>query len=253
MAVLLCAQLSVAQVAVVDYMKVPEGGADAYINLEKQWKTFHQTRVKDGKLITWALYYVHNSGSASPYNFITVNIYPNLATAMSNTYSNEDLKRIFGDKYNDVIKKTYASRTLTSSGMFNREMFLDNSAPFRFLMISFMKAPDMGSYLAMEKNAYMPAHKEAQAAGQLHGWSIWTRMFPGDTAYNAVAVNSFVSAEQLAGLNYDTALDKLKATNDGNKVFEMFTSFANTEKIRSVVRTELWEWVDGTTPPAAAK
>lgn len=249
-AVLLCAHLSLAQsVAVVDYMKVPESGGDAYINLEKQWKNFHQARVNEGKLQSWGLYYIHGTGSASAYNYATVNIYPNLTAALSANYSEADMKKIFGDKYADVIKKTFATRSLTSSTMFNFELGLDNNVPLKFLLINLMKTDDMGAYLAMEKDAYMPTHKEIMAAGQMHSWSIWTRMFSTDDTYNAVAVNAFVSAEQLANLRYDKVLDKLKSSNDGAKVLGMFTAFANTDKIRTIVRTEIWEFIDGTNPP----
>jgi hypothetical protein len=250
-AVLLCAHLSLAQaVAVVDYMKVPESGGDAYINIEKQWKRFHQARVNEGKLQSWGLYYIHGTGSASAYNYATVNIYPNLTAALSATYTEADMKKIFGDKYADVIKKTYATRSLTSSTTFNFEMGLDNNnVPLKFLVINLMKTDDMGAYLSMEKDAFLPMHKELMASGQLHSWSIWTRMFSTDDTYDAVAVNGFVSAEQLAKLNYESVLDKLKSSNDGAKVLGMFTAFANTEKIRTQVRTEIWEFLDGTNPP----
>ena len=61
---------------VVNYMKVPPGGAAAYVALERDlYKASHQARVKDGKLKSWSLWQQWFGGSEDPYSFITINTY----------------------------------------------------------------------------------------------------------------------------------------------------------------------------------
>jgi len=60
----------------VELMKVPAGGEDAYIEVEKVWKKLHEVRVKDGTLANWGAYVrLQPEGSDYPYNFATVNAY----------------------------------------------------------------------------------------------------------------------------------------------------------------------------------
>ncbi|MEJ2312015.1 MAG: hypothetical protein P8Y10_10345 [Gemmatimonadales bacterium] len=41
----------------VDYMKVPEGGGDAYLAVERDlWKPIHKERVRQGTIMSWSVY-----------------------------------------------------------------------------------------------------------------------------------------------------------------------------------------------------
>jgi hypothetical protein len=61
---------------VVNYMKVPIGGAAAYVALERDlYKASHQARVRDGKLKSWSLWQRRFGGTEDPYSFVTINTY----------------------------------------------------------------------------------------------------------------------------------------------------------------------------------
>ena len=82
----------------------------------------------------------------------------------------------------------------------------------------------------------------------MNGWSVWTRLFAEDTNYNAVTVNSYKDAAQVASNPYEGVMEKLKANTEGNKFVEMVGMFNETDKLRSMVSTQLWEKVDATVP-----
>jgi hypothetical protein len=40
----------------VEYMKVPPGGDEAYVEVEKLWKKMHEVRIREGTLADWSVY-----------------------------------------------------------------------------------------------------------------------------------------------------------------------------------------------------
>ena len=249
MAFSLVAILSYAQmVAVVNYMKVPQGGEDAYMANEREWKKIHQARVNEGKMIAWELFYIHNSGTDSRYNFATVDVYENMEKALSGGVSLEEIKKAWGEKYNDILKKTNTVRNLAYSDMFAWEMGIQSKAQEKYILVSFMKADDLGKYYEMEKKAYMPMHQIAIDEGKMNGWSVWSRWFRNDNYFDAVTVNSYVSAAQMSGIDYGAAMDKLKGGKSFNELYDIISLADKTNDLRTIVKTQLWELVEITTP-----
>jgi hypothetical protein len=241
--------LSQAQlVAVVNFMKVPQGGGDAYMANEREWKKIHQVHVDEGKIVAWELFYIHNTGTNSPYNFATVDVYANLEAALNTTITTDEFKKIWGEKYNDVLKRTNAVRNLVYSETFNWEMGIQSKAPEKYIQVSYMKAKDLGKYYEMEKKAYLPMHQVAVDDGMLNGWSIWSRWFHQDTSYDAVAVNSYVSSKQITGVDYTAAMEKLKTVKNFNELYDIISLADKTSDIRTIVKSELWELIEITTP-----
>ncbi len=241
--------LSYAQiVVVVNRMKVPQGGSDAYMANEREWKKIHQARVNEGKMIAWELFYIHNSGTDSPYNFATVDVYADLQAAMNNTITVDDFKKAWGEKYNDVLKKTNTVRNLAYSEMLSQQMGIQESGQTKYLLVSFMKAPDVGKYFEMEKKAYMPVHQIAINDGKMNGWSVWSRVFHEDNSYDAVTVNSFTSVAQFSGMNYAALFDKVKEGKSTNELFELVSLLDHTDELRTMEKTQLWELIEVTTP-----
>ncbi len=234
-------------VAIVNYMKVPAGGGDAFLANEKEWKKIHQTRVNEGKMLGWTLFYVHNTGTDSPYNYVTVDAYENLEAALGGITVDE-FKKAWGEKYNDVLKKTNSVRNLAYSETMFRAMGISSELPNKYMMVTSMKVNDNDRYYAMEEKAYMPIHQAAIDMGKLNSWSIWTRGFKNDNDYDVAAVNGFTSASQLRNMDYAAIMDKAKQGKSTNELMEIFKFMDDTEKIRTMVKTHLYEVVDTTTP-----
>ena len=204
-------------------------------------------RINEGKMLAWELFYIHNSGTESPYNYATVDVFENLQAALKGI-TIEEAKKVWGEKYNDVFKKTTSLRNLVYSETLANEMGIQPKEPEKYLLISFMKTNDLGKYLEMEKKAYMPMHQAAVEEGKMVAWSVWSRWFPGDTSFDAVTVNAFASAEQLNGMNYESLFEKAKSGKNTNDLFEMVNLMDETSSIRTIVKSQLWELLDITQP-----
>lgn len=236
-----------AQVAIVNYMKVKSGGDDAFLANERQWKKLHQQRVNEGKMNSWFVCYVYGSGTATPYNYVTIDVYPDLKTALQGI-TVDDLKKVFGEKYTDVTSKTTGARELTYSEIYNWRMGIQGKEPSKFFMVSYMKIKK-DNYYTMEEKAFKPMHQALIDAGNMNGWAVWSRAFSNDTKYDASTVNSFVSLDQLTKYGYnDQVLEKGLAGQKGGAVLEVSALINDTANIREIVKSQLWEVVEQTSP-----
>jgi hypothetical protein len=248
LAVIICALQIQAQIAVVNYMKVKPGSGEAFLANERLWKKLHQQRVDEGKMIAWEVYYVHGQGTASAYNYVTVDVFENMTAAMKEITTDE-LKKAFGEKYNDVLTKTSGGRDLVYSDVFHRELAIDGKAPDKFLRLSFMRTKDSDKYYKMEEKAFKPMHQAAIDMGNMNSWSIWSRSYWNDSHYDAVAGNGFTSLEQMAKMNYgDDVFKKATASMKPSEVMEVSNLMNDTDKTRDMVVSQLWEVLDSTAP-----
>jgi len=100
----------------VDCMKVNPGKLDQYLEMEKQWKSFHQEYIKMGKKRSWGLYEVrYPYGTEARCDYITVNAFDNYADT-DNPFPDfqQVFKKVFPNmKLEDFMQKTEDSRRLT--------------------------------------------------------------------------------------------------------------------------------------------
>ncbi len=241
------AQLSFSQVAVVNFMKVPAGGQDKYVTLEGQWKSAIQKLVNEGKLIGWQLYYVHNSGTMSDYNFVTVNMYKDLSSSV-NGVTMDNIRKVWGDKTNEMLKKTGEARDLIYSVTSGYQFGIPPKTNAKYILVNFMKTADPQSYFNMERTAYMPMHKVAIDEGKLTSWSVWMPYLYDDNSYNALTVNGYESADQIGDMDYSGWFKKATEGMSESDLSMMNDLVQNTDKMRTIVKTQLWELVDMTDP-----
>jgi hypothetical protein len=234
-------------VAVVDFMKVPGNGQDAYLAVEKQWKNLHQSRVESGAILGWELYYVRNSGTSSPYNFATVTIYENFGKTET-TITDADFKKAFGPNSTDFLKKTVASRDLIYSETYQLQVSIPSETPDKYIVINSIRTDNLDKYINMEKTGYMPMHQEAKKLGQRNSWGIWTRWPNNDNSFQAVAVDGFTKFSDINNMNYNDVMAKVMAEKKPSEVYEMLDQVTKTDQIRTIVKSEIWEVLDTTTP-----
>jgi hypothetical protein len=234
-------------VAVIDFMKVPANGGDAYMAVEKQWKTLHQSRVDAGEILGWELYWVRNSGTDSQYNFATATIYENFSKT-ENFASEAEMKKAFGDKMDDFMKKTDASRNLIYSEDYFLQVGIPGDVPDKYLVINHVQTDNVDNYINMEKVGYMPLHQEAKKLGQRNSWGIWTRWPNNDNSFQAVAIDGYTKFTDINGGDYGKALDNILPSKKSGEIFDMMNQINKTDQIRKFVKTEIWELVDTTTP-----
>ncbi len=244
-------QMTYSQVAVVNYMKVAPGGNDKYVAIEQQWKKVHQKLVDEGKMIGWELFYVHDQGTASMYNYVTVNIYKDVPSSVTGM-NMDDIKAVWGDKTNDMLLKTGQARNLVYTETSARQFGIPDKNPEKYLLVSYMKADDPQKYLNMEKTAFMPMHEVAINKGDMNGWAIWSPLLFDNIDYNAIAINSYSTADQLGKMDYQSWFKEASMGKSSDEISEMNNLIQNSGTIRTIVKAQVWELLDMTDPPKSS-
>ena len=113
----------------IDYMKIPQGQALRYRELETElWKPVHQLRVAKGYITSWSLYGHHfpgGAGGAKDYQYVTVTEFPSLQS-MDELHYAELFQEVHGEDYDTTItEQTVESRTLTHTDIW---ALIDNVA-----------------------------------------------------------------------------------------------------------------------------
>jgi hypothetical protein len=236
-------------VAVIDYMKVPENKDADYVAVEKQWKTLHQSRVESGKILTWHLWYVRNSGSGSPYNYVTATFYESFdKTGVA--FTEDEFSKAFGDKADDFLSKTVLSRSLVCSETYHLQSSLEADVPdSKFIVLNWAKTDNVDNYIKMENVGFKPVHELAIKAGTLKSWQVWTRWPSRDNSFQAVVVNGYAKFEDIDnGVDYNPLIEQYLAGKKAAEILEITEQWHRTEEIRTFIKTEIWEYVDGTAP-----
>jgi len=236
-------------VAIVDYMKVPDNGDANYLAVEKQWKTLHQNRVESGKILSWRLWYIRNSGTSSSYNYATVTTYENFGKTETQL-TEAELKQAFGANMDELFAKTSASRSLTKSETIHLQASITSEVQDKYLVVNLIKTDNVDDYINMEKVGYLPLHEESKKLGQRNSWRLWTRWPYEDNSFQAVVVDGYTKFENIENADYGLAIENVIAGKKSGEIMSMMDQISRTDEIRTIVKSEIWEFVDGTTPKA---
>lgn len=234
-------------VAVVEYMKVPENGGVNYEAIEKQWKTLHQSRVEAGKILAWHLWYVRNSGAGSPYNYVTVTMYENFNKTGA-SLTEEEFRQAFGEKADEVMEKTGAARSLVYGETYHLRSSIGTEVMPKFLVLNSIHTKNVDEYINMENVGYKPLHEASKKAGVRSSWDLWTRWPSSDNNVQAVVVDGYPSFENINNIDYYALFEKYMVGKKASDIMDMMNQIQRTDEIRTIVKSEIWEFVEGTTP-----
>ncbi len=231
--------------AVVDFMKVKQGGEANYVDLEKTvWKPIHQERINQGEIIGWILYGVRYAGADDEYNFVTVALFDDPAK-LEHTFSVDVEKVHPGKDLDELFQKTMDSRQLIRQSLIRRvDAVYPEGGPgdFKYIQVNYMKVKqgEGGSYVDNELTVWKPVHQELINAGSRAGWSLWQGVFPFGTGmpHDYVTVDYFADFSKLGAADTEAAFNKAHAGKDMDELF------LSTNNSRSHVRAELWEVLD---------
>lgn len=231
----------------VVFQKVVPGQEQEFERILKEnMKPVHQLRKQNGKITNWRLFKVHFNGTQDEYGYVTVVYYDSWAKTEANDNWPELLKAA-NPKADvpSIISKLHATRSIVKEYLFYREDFVTtkNPAPLKFVLMDFMKTKEgmNDAYIKAEKEDWKPVHQSLADNGKRAGWGLWSLVLPGGTggSYDYVTSNTFSSYEQLSSSGYEEAFKKV---HPGKDMQAMFTQVAKT---RDLVRSELWELIDG--------
>lgn len=230
----------------VDLMKVEQGNDEEYLDMEsKLWKPIHQERVKNGKIAGWILYRVWYKGANDDYNYVTVTLFDNLAN-LEDPFEGIELAEIHpGMERDEFMEKTNSSRKLVQSRLIQRVNFAypdggQSAAPFKYLVVNYMKPVSGSAFLELENEKAKPIHEELVKSGEWAGWSVWANVFPRGTnePHQFATVDYYSDFSKLGTADYMGAFEKAHPDED----WDNYTS--TLQKARDIVLSELWEVVD---------
>jgi len=234
----------------VDYMKVPPGGAEEYVAMEQEiWKPVHQERMRRGLLTNWSLYDVSYTTPDAPYSYVTLNVFEDFER-LEMTPSEE----IFAAAHPEADYEAMMERTMAAREIVHAEVWqlvdtavstTETGPPGRYLVVNFMDAPAGAGeeYLAAESDIWKPIHQRRIDAGEMSGWAIYSLVLPrGESMhYNFGTVDFFNEPNDVVGAVDDATI---RASHPDVSEAGIEAMLTRTNEARSIHKSDLWTLID---------
>jgi len=234
----------------VTYIKVhPDKEAQYRELLKKYGKKINEYFYKNGIIMGW---YMHRvvvpSGAATEYDYAAVNVSSDFKALLDDTISIRAVfKKVFPgitDKMFDSISNQYQRvRTVVKREIFESVADLNPAAPpSKYVSLDFMKTMPgkEEDYEKMEKDTWMPIHKERVSLGAIKDWGLYAKIMPSGAKeeYNYVTGQFLDDVSGLVNPKYMEAFNKAWPGKDAGKFIQ------DTESTRTLVKNELWLVLD---------
>lgn len=125
------------------------------------------------------------------------------------------------------------------------------TAPPQYAMLEYMKIESgkAADYLRMERDIWMPIHRERIKQGLIKSWTLWSMRFPGGTSreYDAIAITTFAKFADIENSYPPEVFKRAHAQMTDEE------RNARTTATRKMVRTEVVTVLDSTTPTASTQ
>ena len=237
---------------VLDYMKVPAGEGDAYVQMEQEiWKPIHEERIRRGLITNWAVYGVWFAPPDVDYSYVTVNVVDDFgkldAPYPEDLYATVHPRRDF----DAMMKRTEAAREIVHTEVWQ---ILDTAAPegreapdAPYVVVNYMQVPSGGGsdYVAAEREIWKPLHQARIDNGQMHGWNLYSLMLPSGSVMN-YSYGTADFYDELADRAAPFPMDLLQQAHAGASQAELDAMMDRTPEVRTIYKTELWWRIDTT-------
>ncbi len=188
-------------VLVVNYMKVKGDIAGLQREL---WMPIHKESVKEGKLKWWSSWSVRWAGTASEYDFLTVDAYHKWADLEKAPWTSETWAKVHpGVKLEEVGKRTNAARDIVRRDVLMLIAETETpagAAPAKYVVVDFYKTTPEKTrdYVQLERETYLPMHQEVVKQGKLAFWQFYfVRGTGSESSYNFVTVRGYSKWEDI--------------------------------------------------------
>ncbi len=226
----------------MDYMMVMPDMHEDYIACEQAWKKIHAHNKSAGKIESWALMRIFSpSGSSTDYNYVTRTRFKDrhqLAAYQDNPIMPENWESLLTDDEVALVNRTSALRTYVKSELLSSQerILADDISDVGVAVLNFFKMPKgvrRTEHMKMERDLWMPFHKQSVARGKIKGWVMLQRELPmgSDYDYDVVTVDLFKNMEQFwepfdtdaltklnPGMSMDDIMKKTIATGNRGRV-----------------------------------
>jgi len=237
---------------VADYRNIAQEHIEDYLKAEKFWKAIHQERIKDGRMTAWLLLKVVNEEQKDiPYNYITLNVYPDIKKVSNGGPTNEDFTNAHSDQYSEQEIQAMGALTRKVNNIIRSDLLKSISSIYslnKYRIANFMKtAPG-------QRDAFIESRQEFTRPifsrmihdidAPMSGWILNELVTPDDTEkeYDFVSFDLFKDKADIGRSNPNKNYTKLAHPNLSNE--EAQATFKKNRGMRKMVRREVWEVID---------
>ena len=231
-------------IAVFNYMKSKNKD---YQKVEKEiWQPYMKQAIKDGKMEWWAIYSVEFPfGTHTQYDYVAVQVFANMEQ-LENAWDDlpERMKKVHPKMtMAEIEKRTEEARDMVWGESFNRLAYavLGDGTPAKFAVVNKMQSNPgkYNQYIEMELNIFKSAHQMAVKNKLRQNWHFLSRALPYGTfyGYDFMTIDSYKSLTQLTK---ETPANVWQEAHPDKDIEEMWKEL-NPEKMRAVVRGEVWK------------
>lgn len=234
----LYAQADIGQYQKVSYYQVTKDGLSDFLEGVFDWRASHRNKLNSGERVAWRLYRVPMSSSGSAwYNFVTVEIAPNLNALQTDERNTVTSLR---NETDHRVKLSYAVHS--EIWKTEADVYGEGTPPSRYLNANFMYAypENLSEYLELEIDIAKPLHQNQTDNNRMDGWNFNRLVFPTGTtaAYNFITTDYYRNLEQIEmGITREVIMNVHPNMN-----VDEFEEFADS--IRERVWSDLWELID---------
>lgn len=236
----------------INFIKVHPGKQEQYRQLtEKYGKKVNEYLFKNQNLMGYYLYQVlMPAGSSTDFDYAAVNITGNLGALLDFPMSTKDIyKKVFPEMTDKMISDVQTQYD-ECRHIVRREIYTPvqgvhtdtapNAPPSKYMQVDLMH-PATGKtadYIKMEKETFLPLHKERIKMGIMKGWGLYEKVMPVDSrmGYEYVTVNFYDDLNKIRD-GYPESVKKLFPQKDMN------TMFNETEATRTMVHSSIWKLI----------
>lgn len=234
----------------VNFIKTHPGKQEQYRQLvEKYGKKVNEYLFKNQNLLGWYWYQIlMPTGSSADFDYAVVNVTGSLASLLDFPMSMKDIyKKVFPEMTDKMISDVQTQFD-ECRHIVRREIYTPvqgahtdeapNAPPSKYMEVDLMHpaAGKTADYIKMEKEIFLPLHKERMNMGILKGWGLYEKIMPVDTKmeYEYVTVNFYDDLNKL-GDGYAESVKKLYPQKD------MGVMFNETEATRTMKQSSIWK------------
>ncbi|MFQ3306491.1 MAG: hypothetical protein ACI9JT_000106 [Polaribacter sp.] len=174
-----------AQIVIFNPVKVEKEDIKQFLNVEINYsKKIAQNAVNNNKLVGWAL--MENTNIESDgYNFMWVNVYPDIESATNeNTWWN-DSEKVLGVKP-DILFSDSSKYKYGKSFTYKMQMAIPNSGPAAYVILNFATPDNVDAVIASSEKYVMPHFKKKMDENGMVGWGMATKITPQGEEYSSI-------------------------------------------------------------------
>ena len=237
---------------VADFRNIAQEHIEDYLKVEKFWKSIHQERIKDGRMTAWLLLKVVNEEQKDiPYNYITLNVYPDMEKVSNGGPTGKDFNNAHGDQKSEEEIQAMRALTQKVNNIIRSDLHTTISSIYsltKYRRANFMKtAPGQRDEFVESRQEFtQPIFNRMihDINAPMSGWILNEVVTPDGTEkeYDFVSYDLFKDKADIKRPNPNKNYGKLAHPNLSNE--ETRAIYKKNGEMRTMVKREIWEVLD---------